>query len=74
VVAATVSNFCAIVTFILMGAVVWHDCLISMVFAGAGGYVGAKFAKRMNGDVLRAFVVVTGCVIAAYFFWKQARG
>jgi uncharacterized membrane protein YfcA len=33
--------------------------------------VGARFARRMNGDVLRAFVVATGCVIAAYFFWRQ---
>jgi uncharacterized membrane protein YfcA len=72
VVAATASNFCAIVTFILMGAVVWHDCLISMMFAALGGYVGARFAKRVNGDVLRAIVVVTGCVIAGYFFWRQA--
>jgi hypothetical protein len=28
----------------------------------------------VNGDVLRAFVVVTGVVIAGYFFWKQAQG
>jgi hypothetical protein len=25
----------------------------------------------MNADVLRAIVVVTGCVMAAYFFWRQ---
>ena len=71
VVAAMCSNFCAIVTFVFSGAVVWHYCFISMVFAAAGGYIGAKFAKRMNGDWLRAFVVATGCVIAAYFFWSQ---
>ncbi len=70
VVAAMLSNFCAIVTFALQGAVVWHYCLISMVFAGLGGWVGARFARRVNGDVLRGIVVVTGCVIAAYFFWK----
>ena len=72
VLAAMASNFVATVTFILMGAVIWHYCLISMVFAALGGWIGAKFAKRANGDVLRAMVVVTGCVIAAYFFWKQA--
>jgi uncharacterized protein len=74
VVAALVSNLCAIVTFILMRQVVWHYCLIAMVFAGLGGYVGARLAKRTNPDVLQWFVVVTGCVIAGYFFWKQARG
>jgi uncharacterized membrane protein YfcA len=71
VVAAMLSNFCAIVTFVLQGAVVWHYCLISMVFAGLGGWVGARFARRVNGDVLRGIVVATGFVIAGYFFWKQ---
>lgn len=74
VVAAMLSNLCAIVTFIVQGAVVWHYCFIAMVFAGLGGYLGAKLAKRVSGDTLRAGVVITGCVIAAYFFWKQAQG
>jgi uncharacterized membrane protein YfcA len=71
VVAACASNFCAIVTFIVSGRVVWHDCLISMVFAGAGGYIGARYARRMNPEVLRTFVVVTSVVIAGYFFWRE---
>jgi uncharacterized membrane protein YfcA len=53
---------------------VWHYCLVSMVFAAFGGWVGARFARRVNGEVLRAIVVVTGVVIASYFFWKQAQG
>jgi uncharacterized membrane protein YfcA len=72
VVAALLSNLVAIITFIFQGAVVWHYCVVSMVFAGIGGWVGARFARRMDGDVLRALVVATGCVIAAYFFWRQA--
>ncbi|MDE1160720.1 MAG: sulfite exporter TauE/SafE family protein [Acidobacteriaceae bacterium] len=71
VVAATSSNLLAIVTFIVKGAILWHYCLISMVFAAAGGWVGARFAKRVNGDILRGIVVATGTVIAAYFFWRQ---
>jgi len=74
VVAATLSNLCAIFTFIFSGAVIWHDCLLAMVFAAAGGYLGARLAKRANGEVLRAVVVVTGCVIASYFFWERAHG
>jgi uncharacterized protein len=72
VLAACLSNFCAVVTFVLSGAVVWHYCLISMLFAGAGGYVGAQYARRMNADVLRIIVVVTGVAMAAYFFWRQS--
>jgi uncharacterized membrane protein YfcA len=72
VVAALCSNFCAIVIFVAQGAVDWHYCLVSMVFAGLGGWLGARMAKRVSGEALRGFVVATGCVIAAYFFWKQA--
>lgn len=71
VLAACLSNLVAIFTFILSGAIVWHYCLISMIFAGVGGYVGAQYARRMNPGVLRTIVVVTGCVVAAYFFWRN---
>jgi len=71
VLAACLSNLCAVFTFILSGAVVWHYCLISMAFAGIGGYVGAQYARRMNANVLRAIVVVTGCAVAGYFFWRN---
>jgi len=72
VLAACTSNFCAVVTFIFGGAIVWHYCLVSMVFAAIGGYVGAQYARRMNPAVLRTIVVVTGCTMAAYFFWRQS--
>lgn len=71
VVAACASNFCAIVTFVFSGRILWHFCLISMVAAGLGGYVGARYARAMNPAYLRAVVVVTGVAIAAYFFWRQ---
>jgi uncharacterized membrane protein YfcA len=71
VVAACASNLCAILTFIVSGRILWHYCLISMVFAGLGGYVGARYTRIMNPAVLRGVVVITGIVIAAYFFWKQ---
>lgn len=69
--AALLSNFCAIVTFIFQGAIIWHYCFIAMLFASLGGWIGARFARRVNGEILRGIVVSTGCVIAAYFFWKQ---
>ncbi len=71
VVAACASNLCAIFTFVLQGAIEWRYCFVSMVFAAAGGYVGARFARRVNGEILRAVVVVVGCVIAGYFFWRE---
>jgi uncharacterized membrane protein YfcA len=71
VTAACLSNLCAVITFIFSGAIIWHYCVISMVFAGVGGYVGAQYARGMNASVLRTIVVVTGCVVAAYFFWRN---
>ena len=71
-VTAAASNLCAIGTFIVSRRIVWHDCLVAMIFAGVGGYIGARYAKRLNPDVLRGIVVVTGVVIAAYFFWREA--
>ena len=72
VVAAMLSNLCAIITFIFQGAIVWHFCLVSMVFAALGGWVGARFARRVNGDVLRAFVVVTGIVDRRILFLEAS--
>ena len=72
VVAACASNFCAIVTFIISRRVVWQDCVVAMVAAGVGGVVGARYARRLDAGVLRAVVVVTGVVIAGYFFWREA--
>jgi uncharacterized membrane protein YfcA len=69
-----VANGVAAVTFILRGAVVWRYCLLTMLCAALGGYLGARLAKRMRAEVLRGVVVCTGAVIAAYFFWKQAHG
>jgi uncharacterized membrane protein YfcA len=71
VLAACLSNLCAVITFVISGAVIWHYCLVSMVFAGVGGYVGAQYARRMNPEALRTVVVVTGCLMAAYFFWRN---
>ncbi len=71
VVAACASNLCAIFTFIVRGAIEWRFCVVSMAFAALGGYIGARFARRVNGTVLRTIVVVVGCVIAGYFFWRQ---
>jgi uncharacterized membrane protein YfcA len=72
VLAACLSNLCAVITFIVSGAVVWKYCFVSMVICGVGGYIGAQYARKMNPNVLRLIVVGTGCVMAAYFFWRQA--
>jgi uncharacterized membrane protein YfcA len=71
VLAACLSNLCAVLTFLFTGSIIWHYCLISMIFAALGGYVGAQYARRMNADALRVIVVITGLIVAGYFFWRQ---
>ncbi len=70
VIGTTLANGVAVLTFIIRGAVVWRHCLIAMLMAAVGGFLGAKLARRMNASVLRGFVVVLGFAMAAYFFWR----
>lgn len=70
VVGTTLANGIAVITFIFRGAVIWRHCLVAMLMAAAGGFVGAKLARRMNERILRGFVVVLGFAMAAYFFWR----
>ena len=71
VLVACLSNFSAVVTFVAARAVVWHYCLIAMVAAGLGGYIGAHYAKRMPAKAIRAMVLTAGFSVAAWFFWLQ---
>src|SRR6202453_511394 len=71
VVATTCANGIAVVTFILKNQVAWKYCLLMMLTAAVGGYLGARYARRMNPKFMRALVVVIGLGMAAYFFWKQ---
>lgn len=46
-------------------ALVWNKALWMMLFATAGGYAGARFARRIPAALLRTFIVLTGLVMAA---------
>ncbi len=69
ILAACLSNLCAVLTFILSGAVVWHLCLFAMVFAASGGYLGARYARRLSPGLLRAAVVAIRVCVSGWFFW-----
>jgi uncharacterized membrane protein YfcA len=70
VIGTTLANGVAVITFIFGGAVVWSHCLVAMIMAATGGFLGAKLARRIDGQILRSFVVVLGFAMAAYFFWR----
>ena len=66
-------NAVAAVYFILRGAVAWPAALVMVGGAIAGGYGGARFARRIGKEKSRAAVVVIGFGIAALLFLRGLR-
>lgn len=58
----------AVAVYAAGGVVLWPQALCMMVVAVAGGYLGARLARRLPPLVLRVGIVVTGLVMAAVFF------
>ncbi len=70
VVTATVSIGVAVFWFIYNGRVAWAYCWQMAILAAIGGYVAARFSKRLNPRVMRRIVASIGFITAAYFFWN----
>jgi uncharacterized membrane protein YfcA len=68
VVGTTTGNGIAVVTFMVERQVVWHLCLLMMLTAACGGYMGAHYSRRLSPRVIRLCVVVIGLGMSAYFF------
>ena len=52
------------------GVVAWPQALMMMIAATAGGYFGARIARRISAPVLRAGIVVTGLIMTTLFFLR----
>ncbi|AVP56207.1 sulfite exporter TauE/SafE family protein [Pulveribacter suum] len=61
----------AVVIYAAGGKVLWYQALVMMVAATAGGYGGARLARKLPPAVLRWGIVATGLVMTGLFFWKQ---
>lgn len=72
VVATTIANGIAVVTFMVERQIVWHLCLLMMLTAAMGGYLGARYSRRLSARLMRAFVVLIGLGMAAYFFLRTS--
>jgi uncharacterized membrane protein YfcA len=53
------------------GIVEWKLAFLMMVAATAGGYGGARVARKLPAPVLRWGIVATGLIMTALFFLKQ---
>jgi uncharacterized membrane protein YfcA len=69
---AVVINGTAMLFFISRGLIVWPYALLGMVCSLAGGYVMARFAKRINQRYLRLLVIVAGVVVSIYLYVRLA--
>lgn len=69
---AVVINGTAMLFFISRGLIVWPYALLGMVCSLAGGYVMARFAKRINQKYLRLIVIAAGVVVSIYLYVRLA--
>ena len=61
-------NVTAATLFVARGAVDWRAALLMMAGALAGGYAGARFARRIGQKKARVAIIVIGAVIAVLLF------
>lgn len=64
----TALNGIAVAAFVFAGIIVWPLALAMSLSGMAGGYLGARGAKKVDARYLRALVIVTGVTLTAYFF------
>ena len=60
----------SVTAFALAGAVDWRAAALMMVGTTLGGFVGARWAKRLPAVWVRAVVIATGVVMTGGFFRK----
>ena len=67
------TNAVAVVCFVIAGLVWWPQALLMLVAAVSGGYGGARVARRVDPDRLRAGITVFNFAIAAAVFYRAHR-
>jgi uncharacterized membrane protein YfcA len=63
-------NIAAIVAFIIFGLVVWPHALVMAAGAIAGGYFGARAARRLGRTFVRRAVVAIGFAIGLLMLYR----
>src|SRR5947208_5233397 len=66
-------NGIAAIYFAISGAVLWVDAVVMAIAAIAGGFLGAKLAKRLGRGFVRGAVVAIGLTMTIALFLKNAR-
>jgi len=68
---ATLINGASVVVFVRDGLVVWEFAAAMAGSAVAGGYLGARVARRLPASAVRYAVIVIGFGLSAFYFIRQ---
>jgi len=68
---ATVINVVAFLFLAAEGLVVWPVAMVMGVGTVLGGWLGARGAKRISQQTLRALVISVGLLVSAWLFWSR---
>jgi uncharacterized membrane protein YfcA len=63
-------NLVSVAIWALHGLVVWKFVPFMALAAILGGYLGARFSRRLNKSLLRWLIIAIGFGLAAYYFTK----
>ena len=64
-------NGVALIPFVVARVVDWPFAVVMAVAALLGGYVGAKFFRRVSGTVARTIVIAIGVTMTIVFFVRR---
>ncbi|MGI8982260.1 MAG: sulfite exporter TauE/SafE family protein [Pirellulaceae bacterium] len=64
-------NGMAVLIFVWNQKVEWPLALAMMAAAILGGYLGARFGRKVQQKYIRWFVIAVGFSLAAWYFWQQ---
>ena len=61
----------SVAAFAWAGAIVWREAALMMVAATLGGFAGARLARRLPVQWVRAIVIATGLAMSTVFFLRM---
>jgi uncharacterized membrane protein YfcA len=65
-----IANFAAAIIFIALGMVSWLACLPMLVGAILGGWLGARFGKKLSPLPVRIWTLAVTAATTAVFFMR----
>jgi uncharacterized membrane protein YfcA len=71
---ASVINGVSVAVFVVGGLIDWPAAACMSAAAVAGGYAGARVARRLPAGYVRWVVIAIGFTLAGYYLWKQFFG